>query len=189
MTRLGHRPSSADLGARGTALSHDIGTHHDYGAPKRAGLWHRPVPLQLVAAGKGLVIAGSILFGTGLLAVVSHNGSHDVCSSGLGQLSQAFSQSASDQCAIDNTIWILGLLSTVLGGVLLLAGLIVQSRSAPPPPRSAPKPPGPDAPWGGPGHLPPVGNIQPGWYPDPSAPAQVRWWDGSRWTEWVRSPP
>lgn len=22
----------------------------------------------------------------------------------------------------------------------------------------------------------------PGWYPDPGAPAQLRWWDGSRWT-------
>jgi uncharacterized Tic20 family protein len=23
----------------------------------------------------------------------------------------------------------------------------------------------------------------PGWYPDPGAPAQQRWWDGGRWTE------
>lgn len=27
---------------------------------------------------------------------------------------------------------------------------------------------------------------QPGWYPDPSAPAALRWWDGGRWTQSVQ---
>ncbi|GHH75496.1 membrane protein [Streptomyces sulfonofaciens] len=29
----------------------------------------------------------------------------------------------------------------------------------------------------------------PGWYPDPSAPASQRWWDGSAWTEHRRAQP
>jgi hypothetical protein len=28
---------------------------------------------------------------------------------------------------------------------------------------------------------------QPGWYPDPSAPATLRWWDGGRWTSSVQA--
>ncbi|MFH8977358.1 DUF2510 domain-containing protein [Streptomyces sp. NPDC017890] len=28
----------------------------------------------------------------------------------------------------------------------------------------------------------------PGWYPDPSAPHQERWWDGTAWTEYRRTP-
>jgi hypothetical protein len=28
----------------------------------------------------------------------------------------------------------------------------------------------------------------PGWYPDPSAPYQERWWDGTAWTEHARAP-
>ena len=37
---------------------------------------------------------------------------------------------------------------------------------------------------------PPVSQIQPGWYADPSAgPAWLRWWDGSRWTAHVAPPP
>ncbi|WP_263117871.1 Ltp family lipoprotein [Cellulomonas fimi] len=29
----------------------------------------------------------------------------------------------------------------------------------------------------------------PGWYPDPQTPAQLRWWDGTRWTEHSRPLP
>lgn len=29
----------------------------------------------------------------------------------------------------------------------------------------------------------------PGWYPDPQSPAQLRWWDGTRWTEHARPLP
>jgi Protein of unknown function (DUF2510) len=30
-----------------------------------------------------------------------------------------------------------------------------------------------------------VSTTPPGWYPDPGGPAQLRWWDGNRWTEHV----
>ena len=30
-----------------------------------------------------------------------------------------------------------------------------------------------------------VGTVAPGWYPDPSARWQVRWWDGSAWSDHV----
>jgi hypothetical protein len=30
---------------------------------------------------------------------------------------------------------------------------------------------------------------QPGWYPDPTTPAQQRWWDGERWTSAVLDQP
>ncbi len=36
----------------------------------------------------------------------------------------------------------------------------------------------------------PQSTVAPGWYPDPHSPGQVRWWDGSQWTEQtqVRTP-
>ena len=34
------------------------------------------------------------------------------------------------------------------------------------------------------------GQAQPGWYPDPSGPpGQMRWWDGTRWTEHLQPAP
>lgn len=30
---------------------------------------------------------------------------------------------------------------------------------------------------------------QPGWYPDPARPDAARWWDGTAWTQHVRSAP
>lgn len=32
-----------------------------------------------------------------------------------------------------------------------------------------------------------VGQVTPGWYPDPSNPAQLRWYDGARWTDAVHA--
>lgn len=30
-----------------------------------------------------------------------------------------------------------------------------------------------------------MSSVKPGWYPDPSASAQMRWWDGTQWTEHI----
>lgn len=30
-----------------------------------------------------------------------------------------------------------------------------------------------------------VGASTPGWFPDPAGGHHVRWWDGTRWTEWI----
>jgi uncharacterized membrane protein len=59
----------------------------------------------------------------------------------------------------------------------------------PPYPGSAPEPvgvgstPG-SAPWAGPSPAPPS-NPPFGWYPDPSGHHEQRYWDGTRWTEYV----
>lgn len=37
----------------------------------------------------------------------------------------------------------------------------------------------PAAPWGA---APPLPAVAPGWYPDPYAAGQFRWWDGTQWT-------
>jgi hypothetical protein len=60
---------------------------------------------------------------------------------------------------------------TVLGGVLVLAGLIwlvVSSVRVGRVPAYA---------------VAGMATTPPGWYPDPSGQARLRWWDGARWTE------
>lgn len=92
-----------------------------------------------------------LVIGGGAAALESNN--HSVCASGLGQLSQALSQSAQQQCTIDNLIFYGGIILAVVGGIVLLAALIVSAV------RGQPQ------------------SLPPGWYPDDRG--TMRWWGGA----------
>ena len=58
---------------------------------------------------------------------------------------------------------------------------------APAPPAPAPAPPPAPAPVAPVVHSAPVAPA--GWFPDPSGQAQLRYWDGTRWTEHTHNHP
>jgi Protein of unknown function (DUF2510) len=114
----------------------------------------------------GLIVPGSIVLCLGAVAFFGENTGHDVCSSGLGQLAQGIDQQAAHDCGVDNAVWTLGILALVIGGILMIAGLAMPASRV----RASER------------RVPPGGPIQPGWYPDPAVPTQLRWWDGHGWT-------
>lgn len=98
----------------------------------------------------------------GALAYLFEYQNYSVCNSGLGQLGQAFSRSASRSCTYTNLIWLGGVGVFLLGVILLVAGLILVAN------HQRPETPAP------------------GWYPDPQQPAELRYWDGDKWTPHTR---
>jgi hypothetical protein len=102
-----------------------------------------------------------LVVGGGAAALESNN--HSVCESGLGQLGQAISQSAQQQCTVDNLIFYGGLILAVIGGIVLLAALITGTLGGGQPQTMAP-----------------------GWYPD--SEGTMRWWDGGQWTLYTSGP-
>ena len=134
-----------------------------YAPPPHPG-WQPPPPRQHGAASLATAIISGILAVPALLItlVTGHNAA--VCNSGIGQLGQAFDQTAARDCAAVNAVHILAILAlVVLAAGCLIATLVyllgrrpVVSLAAwsgpvppspqwspPPPPRTpAPPPPG-----------------------------------------------
>jgi hypothetical protein len=68
---------------------------------------------------------GAVLLVIGGGAAVLEANNQSTCSSGVGQLAQAFSQNASQQCGVVSIIFYGGILLAVVGGITLLGALII----------------------------------------------------------------
>jgi hypothetical protein len=117
----------------------------------------------------GLIIGGIVCgtIGAGLWILAAQP--HAECSSGLGQIAQAFSSQAASDCRMAGFVYVGAILLMVVGAILLLVGVAELSSHRGPfrPPAAAP----------------------PGWYPDPDVAHLQRWWTGRSWSDYRRPPP
>jgi len=83
--------------------------------------------LEGAAMPKRFGLIGAVLLGGGLFGAFSEDASHKACSSGLGQFGQALSESAARHCGVDNTIFYIAILATILGVALMAVAILVRS--------------------------------------------------------------
>lgn len=118
--------------------------------------------------GRDLQLLGIGLGALGILGFIGENANHSACNSGLGQFAQALDSNVHRDCAVDNTLYLGGIVLAVSGGVAVVAGTIQSTQQQSP----------------GPGERPQ--SWPPGWYPDPQDAQLQRWWDGHGWSPHVR---
>ena len=113
------------------------------------------------------MVVGIVLLGVGLLAAGLESNNHSVCTSTIGLLARGLSQTAQRDCAVDDAIYVLGIVAAIVGGVIGLVGLIVGLATRQSVPQSV--------------------NPPPGWYP-PAPGQSPQWWDGNQWVQWASRP-
>ena len=96
------------------------------------------------------MVVGIVLLGVGLLAGGPRSNNHSVCTSTIGLLARGLSRTAERDCAVDDAIYVLGIVAAIVGGVIGLVGLIVGLATRQSVPRSVESAPRLVPTWAGP---------------------------------------
>lgn len=72
-------------------------------------------------------LIGGLVLGGGLFGAFTEDSRHNACNSGLGQFGRALTESAARHCGIDNTIFYVAVLATIVGVAMLLMAILVRS--------------------------------------------------------------
>jgi len=72
------------------------------------------------------VLIGAALVGGGLVGVCLEDSHHNACTSGLGPFG-SLSGDLARNCSLDNTIFLIAFVATIVGLALMVTGLLIRS--------------------------------------------------------------